>query len=421
MTHRRHSESLVSDSGRQDGTPGLPQERKFKRFYQLDALRGLAAITVVIQHCLYVFPLLYDDTLEKPGLWLLNLFKYSPLHLFWAGSQAVFLFFLLSGFVLSLPFYTAQASSYPAFLVRRICRLYLPYVAALAAAVFLDVSTSRHGIATLSGWFNSVWGEEPSTALVFQHALLIDHFDTTKINPVIWSLVQEMRISLLFPLLMWLINRYHLLFIGALGLVLYSVGEIAHPLYDGATTLEVLAFFILGALLAKYRTLLLSLYQRLPPWAHYLIFVCALLCYTGPWWMYPIKPLQTLPLVTDFVCVVGGSALMMLALASNRLSRILCLPPLLFLGRISFSVYLYHIIILVAAINLLYGSLNIWLILFGVLLLTLVISSAAYYGIEKPAIALGHRLTKKGRLWSHPRERKRSQQWPPEHVQAQQT
>lgn len=404
------TESLVSHSERQDRALELSQHRKFKRIHQLDALRGLAAITVVLQHCLYIFPLLYDDTLGRPGLWLLNLFKYSPLHLFWAGSQAVSLFFLLSGFVLALPFYTGQAPSYPAFLVRRICRLYLPYVAALAAAVFLDVYTSRHGIDTLSGWFNSVWGAKPSTDLVFQHVLLIDHFDTTKIDPVVWSLVQEMRISLLFPLLMWLINRYHLLFIGAMGLVLYSVGEIAHLLYDGATTLEVLAFFILGALLAKYQTLLLSLYRRLPIWVHYLIFTCALLSYTSPWWMYPIKPLQALPLVTDFVCVVGGSALIILVVASNRLSRILCLPPLVFLGRISFSVYLYHVIILVAAINLLYGSLNIWLILFGVILLTLVISSAAYYVIEKPAIALGHKLTKKSRLWGHAGERNPSQQ-----------
>ena len=389
--------NLAPSSVRQRSALESLPAKNFKRIHQLDALRGLAALTVVIHHCLYVFPLLFNDTLAYPSSWLLNLFKYSPLHLFWAGSQAVFLFFLLSGFVLSLPFYTAQTPAYPAFLLRRICRLYLPYAAALAIAVICDRYFSRHGIDTLSGWFNSVWGEEPSTTLVLQHFLLIDHFDTTKIDPVIWSLVQEMRVSLLFPLLMWLINRYHWLFLCAMGLTLYCVGEIAHSLYDGATTLEVVAFFILGALLAKYQTLIVRLYHRIPSWAHYVLFAGALLCYSSPWWLYPIKALQALPLITDFLTVLGGATLMMLALASNRLAQILCLPPLLFLGRISFSVYLYHIILLMVVINLFYGSVNVWLLLLGVVILTLAVGSLAYYVIEKPSIALGYMLTKKKR------------------------
>lgn len=365
------------------------------RIQQLDSLRGLAALSVVLQHCFYIFPLLFNDTSGQSGFWLLNLFKYSPLHLIWAGSQAVFLFFLLSGFVLSLPYYKTQSVSYPAFIIKRFFRLYPPYLFALAAAVLLDACCSRHGISTLSVWFNTVWREPPSASVVIKHILLIDRFDTTEINPVIWSLVQEMRISLFFPLLMLLINRYHVLFIIGMGLVLYIVGEMTYQFYDASMTLEVSAFFLLGALLAKYQQELVDLYQRLPTWARFLVFGCALLCYTGPWWLYPIKPLQTLSLVTDLISVLGGALFIILALASLRLSRCLLLPPLLFLGRISFSVYLYHVIILVGAINLFYGSLNLWLILLGVLVVTFVGSSAAYFVIEKPSMALSHLLAKK--------------------------
>lgn len=394
-------QGLPTNVPSEGAVPGqLKAQKTPPRIQQLDSIRGLAALSVVLQHCLYVFPLLFDDTTGQKNFWLLNLFKYSPLHLFWAGSQAVFLFFLLSGFVLSLPYYRTQKVSYPAFIIKRVCRLYLPYVAALATAVLFDVWCSRHGISALSGWFNSVWGEEPSANLVFQHVLLIDHFDTTKIDPVIWSLVQEMRVSLLFPLLMLLIKRYHVLFLCAMMLVFYIVGELAHPLYDGATTLEVVAFFLLGALLAKYRLLLVSLYQRMSRSAHYLVFACALLCYTAPWWLFPVKALQAAPVITDLLCVVGGALFIIQALASDHVSRILHMPSLVFLGRISFSVYLYHVIILAAAINLFYGAVNLWLILCGVVVTTLAVGCGAYYGIEKPSIALGHLLTGKKRSWS---------------------
>lgn len=113
-----------------EGAALFPEKKQASagRIRQLDSIRGLAALTVVLQHCLFVFPLLFNDTSGQQHFWLLNIFKYSPLHLFWSGSQAVFLFFLLSGFVLSLPFYRAQSVSYPAFIIKRICRLYLPYI-----------------------------------------------------------------------------------------------------------------------------------------------------------------------------------------------------------------------------------------------------------------------------------------------------
>jgi peptidoglycan/LPS O-acetylase OafA/YrhL len=68
------------------------------RYTQLDSLRGLAACTVVFCHATNVLPAVYDD----PGRawWLTE----TPLGLLRAGSAAVDFFFVLSGFVLALPF-----------------------------------------------------------------------------------------------------------------------------------------------------------------------------------------------------------------------------------------------------------------------------------------------------------------------------
>ena len=45
------------------------------------------------------------------------------------GPEAVILFFVLSGFVLSLPAVNGRPQTYPTFITRRIFRIYVPYLA----------------------------------------------------------------------------------------------------------------------------------------------------------------------------------------------------------------------------------------------------------------------------------------------------
>ncbi len=365
-----------------------------QRVKQLDSVRGLAALSVVFYHFLLVFPLIYNNTFGQSAFWLLNLFKYSPLRAVAAGYQAVLLFFLLSGFVLSLPFYEGRAGNYPAFIVKRICRLYLPYLGAVAAAVTLDWLCSRHGITTLSSWLNRTWKETPSPDLIFRHVLLVDSFNSNEYDPVLWSLVQEMRLSLIFPLLMFCVNRYPWKFTLGVGIGVGVIGGFLFNLYPSYTndiflSLECVGLFTLGALLAKHRLALAQAYHRLPHWAHYALFAGAILCYTLPWWLYGIPLLQVFGILGDIVVALGASTLMILALASPRLSTLLLHRPLTFLGKISFSLYLYHVIILLMLVNLLYGLVNLWLILLLAFALTLAVATTAYYSIEAPAMALG--------------------------------
>lgn len=55
-------------------------------------------------------------------------------------------------------------------------------------------------------------------------------------------------------------------------------------------------------------------------------------------------------------------------------------------------------IVLLTAINLLSGLLNLWLILFLALLVTFAVAVGAYYGIEAPSIALGKYLSARSLL-----------------------
>ena len=68
------------------------------RLTELDSLRGLAALSVVFAHYLHVFPV--GGEVDR----MAHVATRTPLYLAYAGHEAVILFFLLSGFVLALPF-----------------------------------------------------------------------------------------------------------------------------------------------------------------------------------------------------------------------------------------------------------------------------------------------------------------------------
>lgn len=374
-----------------------------QRVKQLDSVRGLAALSVVFYHFLLVFPLVENDTFGQSRYWLVNLFKYTPLRAIWAGQEAVLLFFLLSGFVLSLPFYQDKQGNYLSFIIKRICRIYLPYLGAVLVAVTLEALYSRHGISSLSTWVNVTWTANPNPGLIAQHVLLIGSFNSNEYDPVLWSLVQEMRVSLIFPLLMFLINRYPWKFTLGAGAIVGGIGGLIYdlrPSYqtDLFLTLECVGLFILGALLAKHRFALIQVYQRLPHWSHYLLFAGGVIGYTAGWWLYGAGLLHFLSFFTDALATLGAAVLLVLALASPRLSELLLRKPLPFLGKISYSLYLYHAVVVLTLINLLYGLLNLWLILLLAFLLTFLVTLGAYYGVEAPAIALGRYLSARSLL-----------------------
>src|ERR1700741_4157400 len=71
--------------------------RDARRLHQLDGLRGIAALTVVVFHYLSAFvPALTPDQTKNPH-WLSD----TPLAVTFNGPFAVVVFFVLSGFVVS--------------------------------------------------------------------------------------------------------------------------------------------------------------------------------------------------------------------------------------------------------------------------------------------------------------------------------
>ncbi len=197
-----------------------------RRLVVLDSVRGIAAMIVVVHHCLLTQPAFsdflfstwrtgYDGTAEY-------LLFHTPARIVWDGYEAVTLFYVLSGLVLMLPWTEGRAPGYLAFCVKRVCRIYLPYAAAVAGAAALAVLLVRAAqldphVAGGSEWLNAMgWSNPVTAAMLVDHALMIGHHNT--LDGVVHSLIWEMRVSLLFPFLALPLVRWRGR--GAIGLVM---------------------------------------------------------------------------------------------------------------------------------------------------------------------------------------------------------
>jgi len=366
-----------------------------KRFEELDSLRGIAAFTVMIEHFLLIFPLIYHDNDSL----LLDILKYTPLHIFWAGHEAVIFFFILSGFVLSLPYLSNKGSSYSSYLIKRICRIYIPYLLAVTVAVFARISLYSGEIPGLSEWFNNLWKSELSVELLLGHLIMIGSFKNDAIDPVLWSLVQEMRISILFPLVFYLISKFNWKTNLGICFILSSTWfflqyKALEFETDYFITMHYFSMFVFGGLLARYREAIISsFWQKLTKNYQALLLCFACLCYTYSEWFFPGIGKIHVAVINDWVIALGVCLFIMIALSAEKVSAVLTKRPFIYLGRISYSLYLLHGITLLTLINALHNWMPIEYILFFSLIGSLAVSTIFYYLVEIPSMKLGRYLS----------------------------
>lgn len=181
------------------GRDGSPQS---SRMPALDGLRGVVAVVVVVHHLLLVLPAV-SDLVDVDGTGAVDASAWSaqwwltrtPLRLVWAGSEAVLLFFVLSGLVLTLPVLRGWSRrDWFAYYPRRLVRLYLPVWASVVLALGPALLVTRDEGAE-SGWL-AIHRPPSLRALFFDTTLL---FGTSNLNSPLWSLRWEIWFSLLLP------------------------------------------------------------------------------------------------------------------------------------------------------------------------------------------------------------------------------
>lgn len=122
--------------------PDAKQPTRTAKIQYLEGLRGIAAIQVVLLHFVTGF---LPDTAEH---------AVAPLQVLWDGHTAVYVFFLISGAVLTPSF--ARGGPWPRQAAKRLVRLGIPVAAAAVIAfVLIAAMPDAHGLAarlTGSGW-----------------------------------------------------------------------------------------------------------------------------------------------------------------------------------------------------------------------------------------------------------------------------
>lgn len=364
------------------------------RFVALDSLRGIAALTVVVYHSMLVFPRLHGflDGRGVPyavsGDVTALVLTTTPPSLLWAGREAVLLFFVLSGFVLALPFMEdgRRPPGYPAFAAKRLVRLLLPCAAVALLLAALVPAVGPRPRPELSAWFNGAWTETVTPGLVFGHAtLLLD--GGYSLNSPMWTLHYELRVSLLFPLLALLAGAgTAVLGAAAAGGVLVCLAEMKFVGTGALTTLLFVPHFALGAMLARHRREVAAGIAGLGAGAGTgLWLVCyALLTFR---WLVPAGGL-----VCDLANGAGGALLIALVLGSRRVRTALEAGPWPWLGAVSYSLYLVHVPVLLAALHLAPPGVPPWLVAAGAPLASLLAAAALHRLVERPSIALGRRV-----------------------------
>jgi peptidoglycan/LPS O-acetylase OafA/YrhL len=311
------------------------------RVGSLDTLRGLSALAV----CWFHFS---GNRLVGSGL-IRDSGRYG-----WLGVEV---FFVVSGFVVSFALQRSgyRLGNYNTFLLKRVARLYPPYLASVAVAFGLLVAYSLYKQQPRVD-FNSV-------DLLLHLGFLNDFFGKFWLNSIYWSLAIEMQfyllIGLLFPLLFseGVVRRY-------VGYALLILPVVILP-----SSIFVFHFgflFLMGVVTLQYSSGSLKHFEYVM-----LLGVGSL----------GVFFLLGLPAVTAALLAVASI---------NFVKR--GVPLLDSLGKVSYSFYLLHSsigsLILFLLIRFVFNGSEVEKLV-GLLVsvaATIVLATIAYYLIERPAI-----------------------------------
>ncbi len=165
------------------------------------------------------------------------------------GASAVILFFVLSGYCLTLPFlHNGLKGRITAFYIRRFFRIYPAFLVSMLLVLVCCSFFQSTGVGGtfLAKWEG--WGGFFDLPTLVKHALLIypgDEFN--RFNPVVWSLVVEMKMSLIFPVLLYLTLKLRFrILMPCLVILLAGAFLRSSPLYG------YLFSFWVGSIIAKH-------------------------------------------------------------------------------------------------------------------------------------------------------------------------
>jgi peptidoglycan/LPS O-acetylase OafA/YrhL len=302
----------------------------------------------------------------------------TPLKLATAGTEAVLVFFVLSGLVVALPT-LRDGFSWPAFLGARFVRLYLPVWGSLAlAAAVIAILPRNPAAATAGSWLDEANSTHVTLPQLLGEASLWRV--TYDLNNVLWSLRWELVFCLCLPLLIALASlvKNHWLPAAAAATALMITGRLTD-----VDALVYLPVFFLGTLMAVRMPELRSwaATRSTRTWA--VVTSTSLALLIGSWLARHIEGTVGGEVLWA-LSGVGAAGLIIVVLGSPLAQRMLSARVPRWLGRVSFSLYLVQAPV-IATVAFALGDGN-WLLIAAISIpATLGLSWLFHLGVERPA------------------------------------
>ena len=359
---------------------------KSKYLPSIDSLRALAVLAVIIYHV---------DVNYLPG-----------------GFLGVDLFFVLSGYLISsliIKEYkkTGSVNLYN-FYIRRARRLlpavyFMITVGLVVMVLFNEVLLRKSHLDAIFGYiYSSNWW------YIFHKLDYFDSFGAQSPFKHLWSLAIEEQFYMIFPLLFLLVNRkkkskdgtYKLnknfLYV-VLGLIivsliahiiLFDINNISRIYFGTDTRAFSLLVGVVGAILYPIERLhaKVTLQQNMIYSVVSLVSIANLITvmiYTSEYntWLYRGGFL--------LVAVLGLIVIISSGKQHTLMSRLLSFKPVVFIDKISYSLYLWHFLVLVLTTPVSeIGNPNIYFVILRVIL-TFVVAIVSYVFVETPIRKLG--------------------------------
>ena len=350
---------------------------------QLTSLRGIACLVVLVGHVLQV--LHYDFAHSSaPDDWRRALLTY-PFN----AEGAVLIFFVLSGCVLALSLRRLERPELRpilSFYVKRVFRIY-PLLCFSVLCAVISVIMARPLVARHA--FVDWLARNLMTTINVPHAVLSLTGLYTRFNGPMWSLRVELIYSLLFPAIFLLVRNSRTRWITVVALFLLA--GVPLPSQTGS------AFgfsFALGATIPFLRPTARHLGRIALPLAILALFYDR----------WALAPLGVPRRGFDVVETLASFVVWTVYAAGPRFS-LLTRRPLVWLGELSYSVYLLHLPIMLILFSLATAAFSLQAVLGAPVLtpvllslataaVTLPLSAATYHFLELPLHNLGRSIGK---------------------------
>ena len=152
------------------------------------------------------------------------------------------------------------------------------------------------------------------------------------------------------------------------------------------------SLFVLGAVLASNRERLVGIWKGAGRSMQTLAAFWAVMIASYALLMMTWFPSVITEEASDWLIAVSVSVFLLAALADTWFTKLLRHSYMMYLGRISYGVYLLHLPVLFVFVNLLWNRVSP-LVVFGLSLVsTLVLAELFHMYLEQPSMALGKRL-----------------------------